>query len=221
MALQVIYEDNHLIAINKPSGIAVQQDDWDETPLTDYVKEYIKEKYNKPGLVFLEAVHRIDKPVTGVILFARTSKALERMNLAFKERAVQKVYRAVVVNRPKLEHVTLVNYLKKDKEKNKSRAYDIEVSDSKRAELSFELISYHSGHSLLEIRPLTGRPHQIRVQLSAIGLPIKGDLKYGYPSPNPDKSICLHAYSLAFEHPVTKIPVLIQAPIPRNGQWIS
>jgi 23S rRNA pseudouridine1911/1915/1917 synthase len=221
MNLQVLYEDNHLIAINKPAGLAVQQDESNEMPLIEYVKEYIKHKYNKEGAVFLEAVHRIDKPVTGVILFARTTKALQRMNVLFKDREVTKIYRAVVRERPELEKNTLVHYLKKDREKNKSRAYDTEVNESKRAELTYEMISYHSNHALLEIRPTTGRPHQIRVQLAMIGCPIKGDLKYGYPTPNFDRSISLHAYSLSFIHPVTKLRLTIKVPPPRTNEWIT
>ncbi len=215
----VIYEDNHLIAINKPNGMIVQADETTATPLVDEVKEYIKHKYNKPGKVFLEPAHRIDRPVSGLIVMARTTKALARMTGLFREREIEKTYWAIVKDRPKLENETLVHYLKKDTDKNKSRAYDKEVSDSKRAELTYKLLRVIGQHSLLEIKPLTGRPHQIRVQLSTIGNPIRGDVKYGYPKANANQSINLHARSLKFVHPVTKISIVIEASLPVDDIW--
>lgn len=217
--IDVIYEDNHLIAINKRSGDLVHDDETGDLTLLEKVKEYIKVKYNKPGAVFLAAVHRLDRPVSGVVVFARTSKALERMNALFKDREMTKVYWAIVLDYPQESEQTLVHYIKKDTEKNKSRAYLQEVKESKRAELSFSLLSVIGDHSMLEVRPITGRPHQIRVQLSEIQHPIRGDVKYGYPGGNKDGSIHLHARSLSFIHPTQKVPVRIVAKAPDEQMW--
>ena len=216
---EILFEDNHLIAVNKKPGDIVQGDKTGDEPLSDKIKSYIKAKYNKPGEVFLGTIHRIDRPVSGVVLFARTSKALERMNEQFREREVQKVYWAVVKNIPDPETATLVNYLIKDEAKNKSRAYDAPRSGATRCELSYTLVRKSDRYALLEINPLTGRHHQIRVQLSKIGCPIKGDLKYGFDRSNPDGSIHLHARKLNFQHPVLKGPVEITAPVPEEPLW--
>lgn len=217
--LEVLFEDNHLLAVNKKPGDIVQGDKTGDEPLSEVVKRYIKSKYNKPGEVFLGTIHRIDRPVSGVVLFARTSKALERMNEQFREREVQKVYWAVVKNTPPNEKATLVNYLIKDEAKNKSRAYDEPRNGALKCELEYTLIKKADRYSLLEINPLTGRHHQIRVQLSKIGCPIKGDLKYGFDRSNPDGSIHLHARKLIFNHPVTKEPITIVAPPPDEVLW--
>ncbi len=216
---EILFEDNHLIAVNKKSGDIVQGDKTGDEPLSDRVKAYIKQKYNKPGDVFLGTIHRIDRPVTGVVLFARTSKALERMNEMFRERQVKKVYWAVVKNIPKEESGKLVNYLIKDEAKNKSRAYDAPRNGALHCELEYNLLKRSDRYALLEINPLTGRHHQIRVQLSKIGCSIKGDLKYGSERSNPDGSIHLHARKLSFVHPVTKEPVEIIAPVPDEALW--
>jgi len=215
----ILFEDNHLIAVNKKSGDIVQGDKTGDQPLSDRVKEYIKEKYNKPGEVFLGTIHRIDRPVTGVVLFARTSKALERMNEQFREREVKKVYWAVVKNIPVPESGNLVNYLIKDEAKNKSRAYDAPRNGALQCELNYTLLKRSDRYALLEINPVTGRHHQIRVQLSKIGSPIKGDLKYGSERSNPDGSINLHARRLSFLHPVSKTSVDIIAPVPDDPLW--
>lgn len=217
--LEILFEDNHLIAVNKKPGDIVQGDKTGDEPLSEKVKKYIKDKYNKPGDVFLGTIHRIDRPVSGVVLFARTSKALERMNEQFREREVQKVYWAVVKNTPQNDHGHLVNYLIKDEAKNKSRAYDLPRNGALKCELEYTLLKKSDRYSLLEINPLTGRHHQIRVQLSKIGCPIKGDLKYGSERSNPDGSIHLHARKLIFNHPVTKAPVLIIANAPNEPLW--
>lgn len=217
---EILFEDNHLIAVNKKSGDIVQGDKTGDEPLSERVKLYIKEKYNKPGEVFLGTIHRIDRPVTGVVLFARTSKALERMNEQFREREVKKVYWAVVKNIPDPESGTLVNYLVKDEAKNKSKAYDLPRKGALHCELQYNLLKRSDRYALLEINPLTGRHHQIRSQLSKIGSPIKGDLKYGSERSNPDGSIHLHARKLNFVHPVTKEPVEIIAPVPDEPLWI-
>ncbi|MBL0341927.1 MAG: RNA pseudouridine synthase [Bacteroidetes bacterium] len=217
--LEIIFEDNHLIAVNKKPGDIVQGDKTGDEPLSEKVKKYIKDKYDKPGDVFLGTIHRIDRPVSGVVLFARTSKALERMNEQFREREVKKIYWAVVKNSPPDQQGILVNYLIKDEIKNKSRAYDAPKGKALKCELEYKLISKSDRYSLLEINPLTGRHHQIRVQLSKIGCPIKGDLKYGFDRSNPDGSIHLHARRIAFNHPVTKESIIITAPPPNESLW--
>ena len=217
--LAVLFEDNHLIAINKQSGTLVQGDETGDEPLSETVKKFIKEKYGKPGAVFLGVVHRIDRPVSGVVVFARTSKSLERMNALFKNRETKKTYWALVGNKPAKAEDTLVHWLVKDEKKNKTTAYKREHPEGSRSELSYKIMGNQAGHYLLEVNPITGRPHQIRVQLASMGCPIVGDLKYGFKEPNPDGSICLHARELSFVHPVKNEPVTITAPLPKNEFW--
>ncbi|HTH56600.1 MAG TPA: RluA family pseudouridine synthase [Cyclobacteriaceae bacterium] len=216
---EVLYEDNHLLAINKPSGILVQGDSTGDEPLVELCKKYIKEKYNKPGEVFLGVVHRLDRPVSGVVVFARTSKALERMNALFRHRETKKTYWAIVQTKPKTDTGTLVHWLVKDESKNKAIAFAKENKDGQRSELSYHLLRQRSGYFLLEVNPVTGRPHQIRVQLASMNCVIVGDLKYGFDQPNPDKSICLHARQLEFIHPVKKERISLTAPLPTNDIW--
>jgi 23S rRNA pseudouridine1911/1915/1917 synthase len=215
----VVYEDNHIIVVNKRAGILVQGDATRDTTLTDVVRLYIKEKYQKPGDVFLHPVHRLDRPVSGLVVFARTSKGLERMTELFRKRAIQKVYWAVVRKKPAEDQGKLVHWLIKDEAKNVTTAYDEEVRGSQRAELSYKVLGKVNLHYLLEVQPITGRPHQIRVQLASMGCPIRGDIKYGYDRPNPDASINLHARRLFFVHPVQKIPVICKAAVPPNQFW--
>ncbi|MDB5158868.1 MAG: pseudouridine synthase [Mucilaginibacter sp.] len=215
----VLYEDNHLIAINKRAGDIVQIDDTGDESLDDKVKKYIAKKYDKPNGAFLGVVHRLDRPVSGVILFAKTSKALERINKMFKAREMHKTYYAVVRKRPYPEAGTLVHYLIKNPQKNVTKAHDHEVAGSQRSELNYKLVGELDGYYLIEVDPITGRPHQIRVQLSTLGCPIVGDNKYGYPRGSLRKSICLHARRLQFIHPIKKEPILITAPVPKDGFW--
>ncbi len=217
--LNVLYEDNHLLAINKNAGVLVQSDETGDEPLVEICKKYIKEKYNKPGEVFLGVVHRLDRPVSGVVIFARTSKALERMNALFRDRETKKTYWAVVKNKPGRESATLVHWLMKNEKTNKTTAFEKENPQGLRSELSYQLLKEKSGYRLLEVNPVTGRPHQIRVQLASMNCPIVGDLKYGYENPNSDKSICLHARKLQFVHPVKKELISIEAALPRNEFW--
>lgn len=219
--IDVLYEDNHLIAINKKPGELVQGDSTGDVPLPEIVKEYIKEKYKKPGAVFLGVVHRLDRPVSGVVVFARTSKSLERMNELFRNRETKKIYHAIVYGKPAKPSDTLVHWLVKDESRNKTTAFKKENKDGLRSELSYELQRHAGNQSLLEVHPLTGRPHQIRVQLASIGCPIVGDVKYGAKEPNDDASICLHASRLEFIHPVRKEPVVIAAAFPQNHIWDS
>lgn len=219
--LQVIYEDNHLIVINKRVGDIVQGDKTGDKPLSEVVKEYIKEKYNKPGEVFLGVIHRLDRPTTGIVVFARTSKALTRMNELFKNRETQKTYWAVVKNRPLKDADTLTHFLKRNPKNNTSKAYTKEVPDSKKASLSYTIIKELQNYTALEIDLHTGRHHQIRSQLSAIGSPIKGDLKYGADRSNPDGGIHLHARKLVLIHPVSKEPLIFIAPVPDDSIWKS
>ena len=219
MQLQVLYEDNHLIAINKRSGDIVQGDKTGDEPMSDTVKTYLKEKYQKPGNVFCGVIHRLDRPVTGVVLFAKTSKALSRMNELFRTRDVQKIYWAIVKERPKKDAGVLVNYLVKDEKNNRSKAVGSENKSASKAELEYKLIAKTDNFYLLEVYPLTGRHHQIRVQLSTMGSPIKGDLKYGFARSNKDASISLHARKLIFDHPVTKEKIIIIAPPPDDVVW--
>lgn len=212
--VEVLYEDNHIIAVNKKPSQIVQGDKTGDAPLSDFVKQYIKEKYQKPGEVFLGTVHRIDRPVSGVVIYARTSKALSRMNELFRERTVQKTYWAVVKKHDIPEQATLVHYLRKNEQTNMSRAFENEVKGSLRSELSYKVLAHSDNYMLLEVNPVTGRHHQIRVQLSAIGCPIKGDVKYGFRRGNEDASIHLHARSIRFEHPVKKETIVIDAPPP-------
>lgn len=217
--LQVLHEDNHLIVVNKRVGDIVQGDKTGDKPLSEVVKEYIKEKYNKPGEVFLGVVHRLDRPTTGIVAFARTSKALSRMNELFSNRETQKTYWAVVKNKPEKSKDKLVHYLKRNEKNNTSKAHLKEVPDSKLASLEYQIIKELNNYTALEIELHTGRHHQIRAQLSAIGAPIKGDLKYGFDRSNPDGGIHLHARKLHFIHPVSKEEITIIAPTPDDVIW--
>jgi 23S rRNA pseudouridine1911/1915/1917 synthase len=215
----VIYEDNHLIIVNKASGVLVQGDQTGDRPLLDLVKAYIKEKYAKPGEVFLGTVHRLDRPVSGLVVFARTSKALDRMNELFRSRQIQKIYWALVSKKPEPPQGTLVHWLVKNEAKNQTSAYRQEAPGSQRAELSYRLLAGQAQSFLLEVQPITCRPHQIRVQLASLSCPIIGDVKYGYPRANPDGSIHLHARQLSFVHPVRKEPIQVTAPLPEDAIW--
>lgn len=219
--LTVLYEDNHIIAVNKRSGDLVQGDKTGDRTLADDVKEYIKKKYKKAGDVYLGITHRIDRPVSGVVIFARTSKALVRLNDMFKEKQIEKTYWAVVKKRPQELSDTLIHYLLKDQAKNKSKAFLSQKKKALKSELSYNLIGSIDHYHLLEVFPKTGRHHQIRVQLAAIGCPIKGDIKYGFLRPNDNKSIHLHARSIQFIHPVKKEPISITARVPKDVVWGS
>lgn len=219
--LSVLFEDNHIIAVNKTNHDIVQPDTTGDISLEERVKAYIKEKYNKPGEVFLGVVHRIDRPVSGAVLFARTSKALERLNKMFQDKQIQKTYWAIVRETPPQDRERLTHYIRRDTKYNKSTAHDKQVPESKLSELTYTVRAHSENYSLLEIDLHTGRHHQIRCQLSKIGCPIKGDLKYGFPRSNPDGGISLHSRSIAFEHPVTKEKVLIVAPVPEIPLWKS
>ena len=217
--LQVLFEDNHIIIVNKRAGDIVQGDKTQDKPLSDIVKEYIKEKYNKPGNVFLGVVHRLDRPTSGIVIFARTSKALERLNKMLREKTIEKTYWAVVKNTPKREKDTLVSFLKKNPKNNKSTVFYKETEGSKKAILHYQVIKKLDNYSLLEIDLETGRHHQIRAQLSSIGSSIKGDLKYGAKRSNKDGSIHLHARKIAFTHPVNKEKIEITSPVPDDSIW--
>ncbi len=217
--LQVIHEDNHLIIVNKRAGDIVQGDKTGDKPLSDVVKEYIKDKYNKPGAVFLGTVHRLDRPTSGVVIYARTSKALERLNKMLREKTIKKTYWAVVKNLPKKSSDTLINFLKKNPKNNKSTAYSKEIDGGKKAILHYQTKKKLDNYSLLEIDLETGRHHQIRVQLSNIGSTIKGDLKYGAKRSNKDGSIHLHARKIEFIHPVSKELIKVTAPTPSDPIW--
>jgi 23S rRNA pseudouridine1911/1915/1917 synthase len=215
----IIYEDNHLIAVNKRAGDIVQVDDTGDESLDEKVKKYIAKKYDKPNGAFLGVVHRLDRPVSGLIMFAKTSKGLDRMNNLFKRREIQKTYYAVVRKRPEPTEGKLVHWLLKNPQKNVTKAYDQEVPGSQRSELSYKLVGELDGYYLLEVNPITGRPHQIRVQLSTLGCPIVGDNKYGYPRGSLKNSISLHARRLKFIHPIKLEPVEIVAELPKDGFW--
>lgn len=217
----VIYEDNHLLIVNKDAGILVQGDATGDIPLADLAKEYIKEKYGKPGDVFLGVVHRLDRPVSGVVVLARTTKALERMNALFREKETKKIYWAIVKERPVLSEGTLVHWLLKDEKRNKTTAFKQETPGALRSELNFRVLANADDRWLLEVNPITGRPHQIRVQLASMGCVISGDVKYGDKQANPDGSICLHARRLSFVHPVKKEPMTFQASVPTTGLWAA
>jgi 23S rRNA pseudouridine1911/1915/1917 synthase len=215
----IIYEDNHLLVVNKRSGILVQGDKTGDRTLTDYCKEYIAQKYQKPGAVFLHPVHRLDRPVSGIVVFARTSKALERMTALFRKRDIHKIYWAVVKQKPKEEKGKLTHWLVKDEQRNVVTAHESEVSGSKKAELNFKRLGKLNDHWLLEVRPISGRPHQIRVQLASMGCPIRGDVKYGFSRPNQDASINLHAFHLIFDHPIKKERLYLRAALPGEPFW--
>ena len=217
--LQVIHEDNHIIVINKRVGDIVQGDKTGDKPLSEIVKEYIKDKYNKPGEVFLGVVHRLDRPTSGIIVFARTSKALTRLNELFKNRETQKTYWAVVKNKPPKDQDKLIHFLKRNEKNNTSKAHLKEVPDSKVASLDYTIIKELNNYFALEINLHTGRHHQIRAQLASIGCPIKGDLKYGFDRSNPDGGIHLHARKLVFTHPVSKEQLTLIAPTPTESIW--
>ena len=217
--LQVLFEDNHLLIVNKRAGDITQGDKTGDKPLSEVVKEYVKDKYNKPGNVFIGTVHRLDRPTSGIVIFARTSKALERLNKMLRDKVIQKTYWAIVKNQPKVKTDTLTNFLKKDSKKNKSFVYKKEIEGSKKATLHFKVIQQLDNYSLLEVDLETGRHHQIRTQLSHIGSPIKGDLKYGFDRSNKDGSISLHARKINFIHPVTKEIITIIAPTPTDPIW--
>lgn len=219
MSLQVLYEDNHLIAINKAAGTLVQGDSTGDECLADMVKAYLKEKYDKQGNVFTGVVHRIDRPVSGVVIFAKTSKALARMNEQFKVRNIKKTYWAVVKNKPNPPEGNLVHYLIKDQATNKSKAFVSEKPNTKKAELHYQVIAQSQTYFLVEVQPITGRHHQIRVQLASLGCPIKGDLKYGFDRPNANGSIHLHARSITFNHPTQKNEITLVAPVPNDSLW--
>lgn len=217
--MTVVYEDNHIIIVNKTASEIVQGDKTGDTPLSETVKQYLKEKYSKPGNVFIGVAHRLDRPVSGLVVFAKTSKALSRLNEMFKNSEVKKTYWAVVKNLPREEEGELVNYLVRNEKQNKSYAYDKEVPGSKKAILHYRLIGRSQNYYLLEIDLKTGRHHQIRCQLAKMGCPIKGDLKYGSPRSNPDGSICLHVRYIRFVHPVSKEPIEVEAPVPPGNLW--
>lgn len=217
--LQVLFEDNHLIIINKRVGDIVQGDKTGDKPLSDIVKEYIGQKYNKPGNVFLGVVHRLDRPTSGIVIFARTSKALERLNKMLREKTIKKTYWAIVKNTPVKEKETLINYLKKNPKNNKSTAYKSEIEGSKKAILHYKIIQKLDNYTLLEIDLETGRHHQIRCQLASMGCPIKGDLKYGFKRSNKGGGIHLHARKIEFIHPVSKKEINIISPLPNDVIW--
>ena len=215
----VVYEDNHIIVVNKTSSEIVQGDKAGDTPLSEMVKQYLKEKYNKPGNVFIGVTHRLDRPVSGLVVFAKTSKALPRLNEMFRNGEVKKTYWAIVKECPKETEGELVHYLVRNEKQNKSYAYDKEVKNSKKAVLHYKLIGHSQNYYLLEVDLKTGRHHQIRCQLAKMGCPIKGDLKYGFPRSNPDGSICLHARTVQFVHPVSKEMIQLTAPVPEGNLW--
>ena len=217
--MTVVYEDNHIIVVNKTASEIVQADKTGDTPLSETVKQYLKEKYQKPGNVFLGVTHRLDRPVSGLVIFAKTSKALTRLNEMFRAGEVKKTYWAVVKNAPKESEGELVHFLVRNEKQNKSYAYDKEVPNSKKAVLDYCLIGRSENYYLLEVDLKTGRHHQIRCQLAKMGCPIKGDLKYGSPRSNPDGSICLHARRVRFVHPVSKELIELKAPLSEGNLW--
>ena len=217
--MTVVYEDNHIIIVNKTASEIVQGDKTGDVPLSETVKQYLKEKYFKSGNVFLGVAHRLDRPVSGLVVFAKTSKALARLNDMFRNSEVKKTYWAVVKQCPPAEEGELVHYLVRNEKQNKSYAYDKEVKNSKKAVLNYRLIGHSQNYYLLEVDLKTGRHHQIRCQLAKMGCPIKGDLKYGFSRSNPDGSICLHARRVRFIHPVSKEQIDITAPVPSGSLW--
>jgi len=217
--LNILFEDNHLIIVNKWSGDIVQSDKTGDKPLVDKVKDYIKKKFNKPGEVFLGIPHRIDRPTTGIVIFCRNSRSLERINQMFKDKAISKTYWAIVKEKPPAESGKLVHYMKRNEQQNKSYAADKKTSGSQHAELDYKILAESDRYFLLEIDLHTGRHHQIRAQLAKIGCPIKGDLKYGYDRSNEDASISLHARKVSFHHPSKKELMEIIAPVPEDKLW--
>ena len=214
---QVVYEDNHIIVINKLSSQIVQGDKTGDACLVEILKDYLKEKYNKPGRVYCGLVHRLDRPVSGLVIFAKTDKALSRLTKQIKDREIKKIYWAIVKGMPEQHEGTLVNYLKRNEKQNKSYIVSEGTANAKLAVLDYKLIGHSAGgYSLLEVELHTGRHHQIRAQLAGMGCPIKGDLKYGYQRSNPDGSISLHARKLQFVHPVKKEPVELVADVPNT-----
>ena len=214
---RIIYEDNHLIAVTKRSGEIVQGDKTGDKPLSEEIKSYLKTKYKKPGNVFLGTIHRLDRPTSGIVLFAKTSKSLSRMNELFKNKKVQKTYFAVTENMPNKEKGVIISLLKKNQKQNKS--YITKLDDGKKSELEYELIEKLQNYFLIKVKPKTGRHHQIRVQLSSIGCKIKGDVKYGAKRANKDKSICLHSYCMSFVHPVKNESINLKCDFPKNDIW--
>lgn len=217
--MEVIYEDNHLIAVNKTCREIVQGDKTGDQPLSEMLKAWLKKKYAKPGNVFIGVAHRLDRPVSGVVLFAKTSKALARLNTMFRDGKVKKIYWAIVKNRPPKDEDEVVNWLVRNENQNKSFAFDNERPGAKKAILHYRLVAASDRYFLLEIDLKTGRHHQIRCQLAHLGCPIRGDLKYGYPRSNRDGGISLHARSASFVHPVSQLPVQIVAPVPDDPLW--
>ena len=217
--MTVVYEDNHIIVVNKTASEIVQGDKTGDTPLSETVKEYLKVKYNKPGNVFIGVTHRLDRPVSGLVIFAKTSKALSRLNDMFRLNEVKKTYWAIVKERPTELEGELTHWMIRNEKQNKSYAYDKERPNSKKAILRYKLIGHSQNYHLLEVDLQTGRHHQIRCQLAKMGCPIKGDLKYGSPRSNPDGSICLHARKVEFVHPVSKEKICLTAPLPTGNLW--
>jgi len=217
--LQILYEDNHLIILNKRVGDIVQGDKTGDIPLSEIVKQYLAEKYNKPGAAFLGVVHRIDRPTSGIVIFAKTSKALSRLNKMLVDKTIQKTYWALVQDRVELTENTLVNYLRKNEKNNKASVNDTETEGTKKAVLHYKVIKYLDKYTLLEIDLETGRHHQIRSQLAHLGHPIKGDVKYGFKRPNADAGIHLHARRVSLVHPVSKELLVIEAPLPEDPLW--
>lgn len=216
---RILYEDNHVLVVNKMPSEIVQGDKTGDTPLSELLKDFLKEKYHKPGNVFMGVVHRLDRPVSGALVFAKTGKALSRLNESVRKRDFQKIYWAVVKERPPKDSDTLVHYLKKNEKQNKSYAKNVPTDGYKKAELRYHVIAKSDHYYLLEVELLTGRHHQIRVQLSAMGCPIKGDLKYGFSRSNPGGSIHLHSRTLSFIHPVKKEAMTFEAPVPDDPVW--
>jgi 23S rRNA pseudouridine1911/1915/1917 synthase len=215
----VVFEDNHLIAVNKKNGVLVQGDNTGDKPLSELVKEYLKKKYNKPGNVFAGVIHRIDRPVSGLVLLAKTSKALERMNKQFADKKIQKTYLMITGSKPLDTKGKLTHWLTKDSKRNIAKTHKTEVKESKYCELSYSLLKASDRYFLIEVKPITGRSHQIRCQMASIGCVIKGDLKYGAPRSNSDGGICLHSYKLKFEHPVTGTVMELKATTPNDVIW--
>lgn len=217
--IEILFEDNHIIVVNKKSGDLVQGDKTGDAPLSDILKNYIKTKYNKPGNVYLGVVHRLDRPTTGIVIFAKTSKALERLNKMLRDKKIDKTYWAIIKNKPQKEKDTLINYLRKNPKNNKATVFNKETKDTKKAILHYKVAKSLDNYHLLEIDLETGRHHQIRSQLAHINCPIKGDLKYGFNRSNKDAGIHLHARKINFIHPVKKVSIEIIAPTPKDPIW--